>query len=66
MTEDAVFDGREGCSTTELRSRIVAAVARSFILVRASSYIWRDTRRAVDAVQRCFREQPPQSFALAR
>lgn len=27
----------KGCSTTDLRSLIVAAVARSFILVRASS-----------------------------
>jgi hypothetical protein len=29
----------------------------------ASSNRCRDTRRAVDAVQRCFREQLPQSFA---
>ena len=48
------------------RSRIAAAVARSFILVRASSNMCRETRRAVDAVQRCFREHAPQSFALAR
>jgi hypothetical protein len=46
----------KGCSTADRRSLIVATVARSFILVRASSNMCRDTRRTVDEVQRCFRE----------
>jgi hypothetical protein len=48
----------KGCSTMDLRSRMAAAVARSFIRVRASSNMCLDTRPEQDAVQRCFRGQP--------
>ncbi len=54
----AATRGRPACVVNISSHAGVRPKGASFIFVRASSNMCRETRRAEDTVQRCFREQP--------